>query len=57
MWKPGRLTSFWASTACYRDSFNFLHYFDADVQLLQIGFSLAQLFNSENTALRKIRAF
>jgi hypothetical protein len=24
MWKPRRLTTLWASTACYRDSFNFI---------------------------------
>jgi hypothetical protein len=24
MWEPGRLTTLWASTACYRDSFTFL---------------------------------
>jgi hypothetical protein len=23
MWEPGRLTTLWASTACYRDSFTF----------------------------------
>jgi hypothetical protein len=23
MWEPGRLTTLWASTACYRDSFIF----------------------------------
>jgi hypothetical protein len=23
MWEPQRLTTLWASTACYRDSFNF----------------------------------
>jgi hypothetical protein len=26
MWKPRRLTILWASTACYRDSFNFYLY-------------------------------
>jgi hypothetical protein len=25
MWEPRRLTTLWASTACYRDSFPFLH--------------------------------
>jgi hypothetical protein len=24
MWEPQRLTTLWASTACYRDSFTFL---------------------------------
>jgi hypothetical protein len=24
MWEPRRLTTLWASTACYRDSFTFL---------------------------------
>jgi hypothetical protein len=30
MWKPRRLTTLWASTACYRDSFTFFY--------LKIGF-------------------
>jgi hypothetical protein len=25
MWKPRRATTLWASTACYKDSFTFLH--------------------------------
>jgi hypothetical protein len=25
MWEPQRLTTLWASTACYRDSFFYLH--------------------------------
>jgi hypothetical protein len=25
MWEPRRLTTLWASTACYRDSFTFKH--------------------------------
>jgi hypothetical protein len=25
MWKPRRLTTLWASTACYRDSFTFFY--------------------------------
>jgi hypothetical protein len=25
MWEPRRLTTLWASTACYRDSFTFHH--------------------------------
>jgi hypothetical protein len=28
MWEPRRLTTLWASTACYRDSFTFLPYFE-----------------------------
>jgi hypothetical protein len=26
MWEPRRLSTFWASMACYRDSFTFYHY-------------------------------
>jgi hypothetical protein len=26
MWEPRRLTTLWASTACYRDSFTFFFY-------------------------------
>jgi hypothetical protein len=38
IWVPRRLTTLWASTACYRDSFTFLHFF---IFLLRsrIGFS------------------
>jgi hypothetical protein len=29
MWEPRRLTTLWASTACYRDSFTFFRTFHA----------------------------
>jgi hypothetical protein len=44
MWEPRRLTTLWASTACYRDSFIFTAYsdtqvtsFDSDKRLVDIG--------------------
>jgi hypothetical protein len=27
MWEPGRLTTLWVSTACYRDSITFLYFY------------------------------
>jgi hypothetical protein len=27
MWEPGRLTTLWSSTACYRDSFSFYRFY------------------------------
>jgi hypothetical protein len=32
MWDPRRLTTLWASTACYRDGFTFLPTFERNIQ-------------------------
>jgi hypothetical protein len=37
MWEPRRLTTVWASTACYRDSFTFLLPFYLDSMIGFIG--------------------
>jgi hypothetical protein len=40
MWEPRRLTILWASTACYRDSFNFI--------LLEVGWHLHHTMSENN---------
>jgi hypothetical protein len=38
MWEPRRLTTLWASTACYKDSFTFLErQYQFDVQVIREG--------------------
>jgi hypothetical protein len=37
MWEPRRLTTLWASTECYRDSYNFLLFFFVFYAVLAIS--------------------
>jgi hypothetical protein len=30
-WEPRRLTTQWASTACYRDSFTYFYYYNEEI--------------------------
>jgi hypothetical protein len=42
MWKPRRLTTLWASTACYRDSFTLPFYLGCDNVLPGQGYHTFQ---------------
>jgi hypothetical protein len=51
MWEPRRITTLWASTACYRDSFAFT---TETVQILQLHIFTVKHVGSLETSKREI---
>jgi hypothetical protein len=45
MWEPRRLTTLWASTACYRDGFTFTLFFALPFRILRTK----DIFDSRDT--------